>query len=389
MAQKPGQDGGNTEGTAGGRSGVSDPGLEPSLEALATLGRRTAAAAHELNNVLTSILGWAQVALRDPTNGATAESALRTIEANSRRARRILRDALDAARAEGIRHPTLPADVVDDALRLLDWELRRGPVRILRDFQPVPEVNLDRGAVQQILVNLLLNAVQAMPDGGEIRLRVRPEGDGVAFDVADNGPGMSDEVVRHAFDPFFSTKAPGSSETGGSGLGLSIARRLAEAQAGKLSVASTPGSGATFTLWVPLGTATAKELREPVPEDRAARILVVDDEADIRDLLATALGLRGHSVETASDAAAGVSRASDPVISLVLLDYNLPGARGSEVMDRIRERRPDLPILFMSGRTGAESGEHLGLGAAATGWLRKPFDLDEVYREVARLLSAA
>ena len=387
MAQKPGQDSGNIEGTAGGRSGGSDPGGEPSIEALATLGRQTAATAHELNNVLTAILGWAQVALRDPTNSATAESALRTIEANSPRARRILRDAMDAARAEGVRRPTLPADVVDDALRLLDWELRRGPIRILRDFQPVPELNLDRGAVQQILVNLLLNGLQAMPDGGEIHVRVRPEDDGVTFEVADNGPGMSAEVVQRAFDPFFSTKAPGSSETGGSGLGLSIARRLAEAQGGKLSVASAPGCGATFKLWMPMGTPTSEEVREAVPEGRAARILVVDDEADIRDLLATALGLRGHTVETAADAASGVSRATDPGISLVLLDYNLPGARGSEVMGRIRAQRPDLPVLFMSGRTGAESGEHLGLGGAATGWLRKPFDLDEVYREVARLLS--
>lgn len=362
------------------------PGAAPSLEALATLGRQTAATVHELNNVLTSVLGWAQVALRDLGNAATIEGALRTIEANSRRARRILRDALDATRSEGLRRPTLPADVVDDALRLLAWELRHNAIRVLRLYQAVPEVNLDRGAVQQILVNLILNAVQAMPRGGELQVRVRAEGAGVAIDVADTGTGMTADVQQKAFAPFFSTKVPGGSETGGSGLGLAIARRLAEAHEGTLEVVSAPGLGSTFTLWLPIGIATEEEPVEPVPAGATGRILVIDDEADIRDLLATALALRGHTVETAGDAAAGEARALEGEVSLVLLDYNLPGAKGSEVLTRLRARRPELPVLFMSGRTGAESGEHLALGDGPTGWLRKPFDLDEVYREVARLL---
>jgi len=363
-----------------------DPEAAPSLEALATLGRQAAATVHELNNVLTSVLGWAQVALRDLGNTTTLESALRTIEANSRRARRILRDALDATRSEGHRRPTLPADVVDDALRLLAWEIRRAGVRVLRLYQPVPEVNLDRGAIQQILVNLVLNAVQAMPRGGELQVRVRPERGGVAFDVADTGTGMTEEVARRAFDPFFSTKEPGRSETGGSGLGLSIARRLAEAHGGTLEVTSAPELGSTFTLWLPIGVATEEEPALSVPLATPGLILVIDDEGDIRELLATALALRGHTVETVGDAAAGEARAAQPDVSLVLLDYNLPGAKGSEVLARLRSARPDLPILFMSGRSGAESGEHVAVGVAATGWLRKPFDLDEVYREVARLL---
>jgi hypothetical protein len=360
----------------------------PSLEALATLGRQAAATVHELNNVLTSVLGWAQVALRDLGNTATLEGALRTIEANSRRARRILRDAMDATRSDGQRRPTLPADVVDDSLRLLAWEIRRSGVRVQRMYQPVPEVNVDRTAIQQILVNLLLNAVQAMPKGGEIQVRVRPERGGVAIDVADTGPGMTEDVARRAFDPFFSTKSP-AGPTGGSGLGLAIGRRLAEAHAGTLTASSAPEAGSVFTLWLPVGTATDEEevASEPSVRTTRGRILVIDDEADIRDLLSTALALRGHAVETTGDAAVGITRATQPDVTLVLLDYNLPGAKGSEVLARLRAQRPELPVLFMSGRTGTESGEHIAIGPGSTGWLRKPFDLDEVYREVARLLA--
>lgn len=372
-----------------GKDGEPAPppaGPEPSVEALATLGRQTAATVHELNNVLTSVLGWAQVALRDADNRATVEGALRTIEANSRRARRILRDTLDGTLGDGLRRPTLAADIVDDALRLLAWELRRAGVRVLRLYQVVPEVNVDRGAIQQIVVNLVLNAVQAMPKGGELQIRVRPLGTGVAIDVADTGTGMTEDVAQKAFDPFFSTKSAGA-DAGGSGLGLAIARRLAEGHGGTLDVTSAPGLGSTFTLQLPIGTATAEEPLEPVPDARTGRILVIDDEADIRELLATALALRGHTVETAGDAATGEARAVDPEVSLVLLDYNLPGGTGSQVLRRLRADRPDLPVLFMSGRTGAESGEYLSLaGPGPTGWLRKPFDLDEVYREVARLL---
>lgn len=377
--RKPGEEG------AGELPEGLDPEGGPSMEALATLGRQAASTVHELNNVLTSVLGWAQVALRDLGNTATLESALKTIEANSRRARRILRDALDATRTEGLRRPTLAADVVDDTLRLLAWEIRKNGVKVLRVFQPVPEVNIDRGAVQQILVNLVLNAVQAMPKGGELHVRVRPENGGVALDVSDTGSGMTEEVARRAFEPFFSTKA--HVDAGGSGLGLAIARRLAESHGGTLDVTSTPEVGSMFTLWLPIGLATEEPAPLAAPAASApCRILVIDDEADIRELLATALALRGHIVETAGEAATGERRATDPDVSLVLLDYNLPGAKGSEIMSRLRARRPDLPILFMSGRSGAESGEHPSFTAGPTGWLRKPFDLDEVYREVARLL---
>ncbi|MBI5162005.1 MAG: response regulator [Micrococcales bacterium] len=362
----------------------------PSVDALATLGRQAAGMAHELNNVLTSILGWAQVALREPRSAATTESALRTIEANARRARRILRDAMDAARAEGVRRPARIADIVDDALRLLDGELRRASIRVARVYERVPDLNVDRSSIEQVLVNLLLNAVQAMPQGGEIRVRVRPEGLGVALDVVDTGSGMTADVAQRAFEPFFSTKTTDESESsGGLGLGLAIARRLAEAHAGRLGFASTPGLGSTFTLWLPIGTPTDEE-PEAVPAEAPAsvprRILVIDDEADIRELLATALALRGHIVETAADAASGVSRATQPYVSLVLRDYSLPGARGSEVLAELRARRPELPVLFMSGRSGVASHEHVSHGSGGTGWLRKPFDLDDVYREVARLL---
>ncbi|MBI2897391.1 MAG: response regulator [Deltaproteobacteria bacterium] len=372
-------------------AGGGDPGTGR-LEALASLGQLTASVSHEFNNILTAILGWAQLAMRDMQNPRTLETALCTIEANARRARRVVRDLLDSVRDDSERRPTCLSDVVDDALRLLAWELRNVGVRVRRELEPTPDLFVDRGRIQQILVNLMLNAMQAMPSGGELVVAVRAVEGGVEVDVADTGRGIDPTVAGRLFEPFVSTKS--SAEVGGgSGLGLAVSRRIALEHGGDIRLRGSPGHGAVFTLFLPETTAPPLALPATTPtvpeRPLRVRVLVIDDEADIRDLLTTALELRGATVESAADPTSALAKLEASEFGVVLLDYTLPGTNGLEVLGRMRQLRPKLPVYFMSGRTGTDT-THVGSTASApTGWIRKPFDLEEVYREVARSVFSA
>jgi signal transduction histidine kinase len=226
----------------------------------AALGELLGTTAHEFNNALTTILNYARMGLRH-RDQATRDKALERILSAGTRAARIASSVLSMSRSRSPRlEPTDLGHVVEDVLVLLERELMKYRVQVEREFSPVPRVMANPGQVQQVLLNLLVNARQAMPQGGRLILRLAhdPAAGLVDLTVRDTGCGMTPEVMRRIFEPHFTTKAgPDETGKGGTGLGLASCREIVEAHRGRIRVESAPGRGTAITIRLPVPQAAA------------------------------------------------------------------------------------------------------------------------------------
>ena len=358
-------------------------------EKVAAMGQLLAGVSHELNNPLSTIVGYTQLLLMRVGVGPMAEQ-LDKIAKSAERCTRIVTNFLALARQyPPERQLVLVNQLVDDAVELLAYPLRIDDVDVIRRFAPdLPQLWADPHQIQQVIVNLLTNAHQAMrgvPTPRRLILTTRHDRvtDRIVLEVADSGSGVAPDVRTRIFDPFFTTKAPGQ----GTGLGLSLCRGIVEGHDGSLRLETTPGGGATLVVELPAGAPLlASEAHHPGETLEAASgktILVVDDEPDVAELLADALALDGHQVETANSGAAALDRLLDRAFDLVFSDMKMPGMSGSELYGEVAQRRPGLErrMVFVTGdllnpttrqfldRTGAKS-------------VGKPFDVDEIRRLV-------
>jgi CheY-like chemotaxis protein len=261
-----------------------------------------------------------------------------------------------------------------------------------------PTVRGDPGQLEHALLNLCINARDAMPDGGSLRLAVRrvtpaeaalhglAGHEHVALSVTDTGTGIAPEIRERLFEPFFTTKGAGR----GTGLGLAIVYGTAKAHGGTVAVESEVGRGTRFQIYLPADGSPVEETAPtpraiPAPTGRAT-ILVVDDEAGLRDAVARGLTRLGYRVVEGADGRDGLrtfQQHADEVDAL-LVDLTMPEMGGAEVVRRVREIRPNLPVIVTSGyATGGELDELLAGGAT---FLPKPFELPDVARAVAEAL---
>src|SRR5207237_1340655 len=224
----------------------------------------------------------------------------------------------------------------------------------------LPTILGDETQLELAVLNLAINARDAMPNGGDLVIGARrrtisgdanlPRGDYVELSVTDSGCGMQQEVAARAFDPFFTTKGVGK----GTGLGLSQVYGMARQAGGSAHIRSAPGEGTTVSLFLCLagdaaGKRVARDVAEKTPELQAARILVVDDDPDVRRFLSDSLAGMGYSVTLAKDGAAGLDCLTRSRPDLMIVDYAMPGMTGAEVSKRAREIDGALPIIFASG----------------------------------------
>jgi two-component system, NtrC family, sensor kinase len=224
-------------------------------ERLAAVGELAGTTAHEFNNLLMTILNYAKLGLRH-RDEATRDKALQKIYDASQRAARVTQSVMGMARNRtGGLEPTQLQPVIEDALLLLEREMKSFRVQVETRFEPVPDVLAAGNDIQRLLLNLLINARQAMPDGGRITLQLKPEAArrNVLLVVRDEGHGMAPEVMQRIFEPLFSTKSgPDQSGKGGCGLGLSTCQRIVDAHRGTIRVRSSLGKGTEFTIRLPV-----------------------------------------------------------------------------------------------------------------------------------------
>jgi CheY-like chemotaxis protein len=256
------------------------------------------------------------------------------------------------------------------------------------DLEPaLPPVAMDRSKLEQVLMNALVNARAAMPSGGRLTITTRAATGTVHLAIADTGCGMSAEVAARAFEPFFTTKGRGQ----GTGLGLATAYGAVTEAGGSISLDSEIGHGTTLRVCLPASTAAVSQ-GTAVPGVRASghgeRILVVEDEAAVRDIVCRILVKAGYQVHAAADPQQALTMCLDEALDFdaLLTDIIMPGMSGTQLAAKLRDHRPDLPVLFMSGYTNGPTpgGQELPPDAPL---IRKPFETDVLLRELHQLLA--
>ncbi|MCD6352196.1 MAG: PAS domain S-box protein, partial [Armatimonadetes bacterium] len=367
------------------------------MEKAAALGQLVAGVAHELNNPLGAISGSAELALagRPP---ADVVPHLQRIFEQAQRCRRIVMNLLLFAReAHGERVPVDVNAVVAQTLDLRAYELAVDNIEVeLSLDHALPLVTGDASRLQQALFNLVLNAHQALRSqgGGKLRVTTRSAEDRVILEVADTGPGISPDHLPRIFDPFFTTKPPGE----GTGMGLSVSLGIIRDMGGDLTASSTPAQGACFTVTLPLAgpvpdwSEPEPSLTTPTPHRSsapvAARLLVVDDEPAVRDVIRTALEAEGYSVESCGDAQDALELLTEQDFDAVICDLRLPGMDGPTLYHLAARRRPELTrrFLFVTGDTVSEASRQF-LQTTGAPALNKPFELDELHTAVASVVA--
>lgn len=233
------------------------------LQRSATLGELLGTTTHEFNNVLMTIMNYAKLGLRNKDE-ASRDKALSKILAASERAAKITHSVLGMARnRKDSFEPTQLSELLQESLLLLERELQRYRVQVELELEPVPDVPVNGNQIQQVLVNLLVNARQAMPDGGRLVIRIRPDREGkhVELSVRDYGLGIAQDQLPRIFEPYYSTKSgPDATGKGGTGLGLAACRQIIQAHQGVIRVESALGKGTCFTLRLPLQRTLAPAL---------------------------------------------------------------------------------------------------------------------------------
>jgi two-component system NtrC family sensor kinase len=363
-------------------------------EKTTTLGQLVSGIAHELNNPLSAMVGHAQLLRLGEEDPKKAARADRVIEA-AQRATRIVRDFLTFVRKRPPEKTAVAVnDVVTRTLGLLAYPLRVNTIEVETLLAPrLPPVAGDPQQIQQVLLNLIQNAIEAMVAArGRGRLRVAsapgPDGATVQVTVADDGPGIAPSDLPRIFEPFFTTKPPGR----GTGLGLAIALGIVTEHGGTLTAESEPGRGATFTLSLPVAPASPPPAPPPAAPaaPRGMRVLVVDDEVALCEMMAEALRGRGHEVLTARSGREALQVLEGFPADALVLDVRMPEMSGMELWARVREANPGLArrTLFCTGDVvGEESREFLDRTDCPM--VSKPFDLHRFVEAVARAAARA
>jgi PAS domain S-box-containing protein len=369
-----------------------------------SIGRLAGGVAHDFNNMLTVILGYAALAKSKSAPPDTHLEYLEEIEKAGNRSREIVWQLLGLSRRQIITPKPanlncLLADMEKTVARLIgeDIELR---------FSPAPNlwtVLLDASQIHQILLNLVVNARDAMPKGGTITIRTAnvelseeqcrmlvgcKPGQYVVMAVSDDGFGMSAETTAHVFEPFFTTKEPGK----GTGLGLATVYGIVQQNGGFVAVQSELGKGSTFRIYLPRtageGEPAEKAARPPAPA-RAGTILLVEDDELVRRVTTAALKSIGYTPLVASGPQEALRLCAQPgtEIQLMLTDVVMPGMTGAELRDQARAIQPQLETLFMSGYTSNVIAEH-GVLKKGVHFIQKPFSIEELRKKVVETLGS-
>lgn len=374
-------------------------------EKLEAIGQLAGGVAHDFNNLMTVILGYSDIISQKIEGDDQLRSAIEEIHAAGQNAAVLTRQLLAYSRRLLLRPTRLDLNtIVANVVRKLGQRVEEG-IQIRMQLDPgIGSVMADPVQIEQVVTDLAVNARDAMPRGGQLTFMTRnvdledvsagrhdePEpGPFVLLEVSDTGGGMDAATAERIFEPFFTTKGLGV----GAGLGLSAAHGIVRQSGGSISVRSEPGRGTTFNVLLPRVVGGVDETTlpvEPRPDSFGGEtILVVDDDGVLRNLVRRILEEFGYGVVEASNGHQALRMFDEPAerIDLVVTDIVMPELGGLELRDRLKSRRPDLKVLFMSGYSGdslADGGEHIG----ETTVLQKPFAPTALGLAVRRLLDA-
>jgi signal transduction histidine kinase/ActR/RegA family two-component response regulator len=368
---------------------------------LESIGLLAGGVAHDFNNLLVVMLGNAELLGRGPLTDAQ-RTDLDAITNAATRAAHLTRQLLSMSRQQ--RQSVAPVDLnvaLREVAKLLQRLLPETLRLEVREQPGLPSVDGDRGQLEQVVMNLCLNARDAMPKGGVLGLTVAAESVGADFvathrwaregrfvvvRIQDSGAGMTPEVLERIFDPFFTTKAPGR----GTGLGLAVVHGIVAGHGGFVHCDSTPGVGTTFAVYLPAaGPSTVAPPARPTEVVRGGdeRVLVADDQPEVREVLRRTLRDAGYRTTAVADGLEAVSAAQVEPFDLILLDVVMPGMSSREVRDRIQALRPGARFLFVSGHPSELLPADL-LAEPGVSLLEKPFGAGRLLVAVRQALGS-
>lgn len=363
------------------------------------LGKLAGGIAHDFNNVLQAVSGGLEFIQRRADNASTVERFARLCSDAVKRGSAITNRLLTFARSGTLQaQPIAPRPLLDGLKEMLAPLLGAGITVEVEADPGLPLLLADRDQLETALVNLSLNARDAMPEGGTLRLAASvhaatgalPDNVQIRLDVSDTGVGMDAATLARASEPFYTTKPIGK----GTGLGLSMARGFVEQSGGCFSIASSPEQGTTVSLWLPsveptVGEADEADLTSSQPIGASGHVLLVDDDVMVATAIQAQLQAKGYVVGYAPDGAAALAEMETQTPDLLLTDFVMPGMNGLDLIHEARRRNPSLPAILLTGYAYAND-QLAGVRREqrTTRLLRKPVGGDELARTIAELLQA-
>jgi PAS domain S-box-containing protein len=368
------------------------------------IGRLAGGVAHDFNNLLMAIRGYAEILAEGFPEGDERREDAEEILKASDRAAGLTRQLLAFSRRQVLTQQALALDQIVEGMQSMLQRLIGENIKILTEVWPdLTPVLADRTQLEQILVNLVVNARDAMPDGGKIMIELRNvefdnigvaahpglrPGDYVEMSVSDTGSGMDAETAARIFEPFFTTKDASK----GTGLGLATVYGIVQQSDGAIEVQSKVGHGTTFYIYLPRATDLGKPApaKPSVPASGSETILLVEDDDRVRALVANMLKKHGYAVLLASqgDQALEISARHQGHIHLLLTDVLMPGISGRLLSERLTVARPETRVLYMSGYSD-DAVLRLGVKSASAHFIQKPFSIDALAHKVRETLSSA
>ena len=361
---------------------------------LATVGEMASGIAHEINNPLTGVIGYAQLLMQRQDIPEDIKKDLKVINDGGQRVAGIVNKMLTFARQYKPQRDYVSInDLIANTLALRAYELKTHNIKVITRLDPeLPATIADGGQLQQVFLNLIVNAETEMSlahDKGRLSIKTEKIDNAIRISFKDDGPGIAKENMDKIFNPFFTTREVGE----GTGLGLSMCHGIIAEHNGQIYAKSKSGKGATFIVELPIVTRPEQlELAEPKVEEAEeaakAKILVVDDEPTVLSLVSRVLTDEGHEVETIDNADDALEMIESKRYHLILLDIQMPGMSGTELYKRIHKIAPSLArrIVFITGDViGARTTAFLSRTKAH--YIMKPFDAEQLKREVNRILT--
>ena len=363
------------------------------------IGRLAGGVAHDFNNLLGVIMGYSELALDQIDPEHSAHGQLQQIRKASERASALTRQLLAFSRQQVLDTKTLHLNaIISDMAQMLTRLIGEDIELQTKLHSELHAMRGDQSQIEQVIMNLAVNARDAMPQGGKLTIETRNitieqdgerrtsmlPGDYVLLSVSDTGVGMDAETQAHVFEPFFTTKARGK----GTGLGLATVYGVVKQSDGYISVHSEPGAGSSFRIYLPRVQPEPKlnlPQEHELPCEGSGTVLVVEDEVSLRTFTCALLQRSGYTVLEASDGEAAIALAQQyqRPIHLLLTDMIMPGMNGPSVAEKLASLRPESKVLFMSGYTGFVGR---GLIAPGSALISKPFTREELLRKIRQVL---
>lgn len=369
------------------------------MEAIGTL---AGGIAHDFNNILTAILGYSEIMLAMIKEKDPFFKYVNIINNAAQKGADLAKKILMVTRKEKMEtKPVNINEIINNSMELLERSIPKNIEILLNLKDGIPNIMADPSQIQQVIMNLAVNARDAMPDGGRLIIETSvvgaengaangipsDKGEFIKLSVSDTGTGMDREIQRKIFEPFFTTKEKGK----GTGLGLYMVHSIISNHGGYINLYSEPGRGTRFNIYLPITKSGVPEVsKQDIDMKGTETILIIDDEADIRQLCVDMLESLGYKVITAESGSEGINifRAMKDKISVVILDMIMPKMGGSEVFQTIKTINPDAKVILCSGynHEGFAGIDKL-LKSGAAGFVQKPFTRHSIVQTIKKALS--